>query len=373
MKERILHVITLSQWGGAQQVCYDIILNLNKDKFSVEVACAPGGELVNRLREQGIVVHTIESLKREVYPLNDLRALFALYRLIRKERYDIVHCHSTKAGLLGRIAAWLARTPKIYFTVHGWGFYNVGEYGRLRPILIFLEKLAARLTDKIICVSENDKKQGMKKKIASKDKFVVIHNGINWNQTKKSENLRKEIGAGESDVIFGMVGRLAYQKNPLLFLEAAGWVAQTHKQAKFVLVGNGVFYGDCRKFIDKNHLEKCAFMLGFRKDVPELLSNMDVFVLSSRFEGLPLTIIEAMFAGLPIVATDVGGVSELVHDQENGFLVQPDSAEELAAKMIYLIENPGERISMGKKSERIAKGNFTIDRMVQKYEKLYMQ
>ena len=247
----------------------------------------------------------------------------------------------------------------------------MSEYGRLQPILIFLEKMVARLSDRIIYVSENDKKQGLKKKIASKDTFVVIHNGITWDKPKANGILRKEIGADESDIIFGMVGRLAYPKNPLLFLEAAKQAMKIHEQAKFVLIGNGPFYDDCKKFIRKNHLEKNAFMLGFRKDVPGLLSDMNVFVLSSRFEGLPLTIIEAMFAGLPIIAADVGGIRELVQNGKNGFLIQSNSADELTERMIYLIKNPKERIRMGREGQRIANENFTLDKMIQKYERLY--
>jgi len=354
MSKNVLHIITLSEWGGAQQVCYDIVTNLaDKDEFSVEVACAPGGELVDRLREQGIVVHTIDSLRRAISPLNELKALFTLYRLIRKRRYDIVHCHSTKAGLLGRIAAWLARVPKIYFTVHGWGFYNVGEYGRMQPILVFLEKMAARLTDRIICVSENDRRQGLKRRIASEDKLVVIHNGITWDQPRIHGILREKIGAGESDIIFGMVGRLAYPKNPLLFLEAAAQVVKAHEQAKFVLIGDGPFYDDCREFIKGNSLEGNAFLLGFREDVRRFLSDMDVFVLSSRFEGLPLTIIEAMFAGLPVVATRVGGVPELVEDGITGFLVPPKDPGALAEALQKLIEDPELRRRMLEETEKV--------------------
>lgn len=373
MQIKVLHIITLSTWGGAQQSCYDIVSNLDRNKFDVEVACAPGGELVDRLREQKIAIHQISSLKRNISPINDLKALFILYRLVRSKRYNIVHCHSSKAGFVGRVAAWLARTPKIYFTVHGWDFYNMEEYGRIQYVIIFLEKMVARLTEKLICVSENDKKQGLKKRITTEDKLIVIHNGIDWKPTGVHGILRKEIGANELDVIFGMVARLAYPKKPMLFLEAARQVVQARKQAKFIVIGEGPFYDECKKIIEKNYLEEYAFMLGFRKDVRRLLTDMDAFVLCSQFEGLPITVIEAMFAGLPIITTDVGGIKELVQNERNGFLIQPNRAEDLAERMIYLIDSPDERTRMSKESQKIANKSFTIDRVVYEYEMLYME
>lgn len=373
MKEhfKVLHIITLSEIGGAQQVCHDIVTNLEKARYIVEVACAPGGELVPRLKKHNIVVHTVGFLKREISPLNDLRALFALYRIIRKGRYYIVHCHSTKAGLLGRIAAWLAKIPRIYFTVHGWSFYNVGEYGRIRHLLIFFEKILAKLTDMIICVSVNDKIEGIDKKIAYENKFTVIHNGISSNQVYTKELLRDKIDANESDVILGTVGRLSYQKNPLFFLEIAKQVIKTYKHAKFVLIGDGPLYDDCREFVNINDLGKNVFLLGLRKNAYRFLVDMDVFVLTSRFESLPLTIIEAMFAKLPIIATDVGGIGELVQNERNGFLVSPDNGIELVERMKNLIKDEKKRAKMGKESQKIAIDNYTLDKMIQKYNELY--
>jgi len=372
MHKKILHIITLSNWGGAQQICYNIVTNLNKNKYTIEVACGPGGELINRLRDSGVTVHVISSLQRNISPLNDLKSLLSLYRLIRKNQYDAVHCHSTKAGLLGRLAAWLAKTPRIYFTVHGWGFYNVVEYGHLQWLLILFEKLCALISTKIICISERVKQDGMRKKVASEDKFIVIHNGTaNYIYHGQSKLLRNQIKASDTDVVFGMVARLTYQKNPLLFLNAAAKVVQIYKSAKFVLVGDGPLYKDCENFIRKKQLKNHIFMLGFRRDIPKLLKNLDVFVLSSKFEGFGLSIVEAMFAGLPIIATDVEGINEIVQQGENGFLTKPDSVNSLAEKMIYFIKHPKKRVKMGKKSQKIAVENFSLDKMIKKYERLY--
>lgn len=373
MSVKILHIITLSEWGGAQQVCYDIVTNLDKEKFSVEVACAPGGELINRLEEHGIVVHKIDSLKRDISPVNDLKALFALYRLIRKGSYDIVHCHSTKAGLLGRIAAWLARTPKRFFTVHGWGFYNTEEYGYIQRLLILFEKISGWVSTKVICVSKQVKEDGLKRKIAPEAKFTLIRNGTAWNSSKQEGTLRKEIEVDDKDILFGMVARLSYPKNPLLFLQGAEKVVADNDLAKFVLIGDGPFYKDCEEFVVEKGLRENVYLLGFRKNARQLFPDFDIFVLTSQFEGLPMTIIEAMFAGLPIIATDVGGVNELVEEGRNGLLTEPHNVDQLARKMMYLIENPEKRINMGKESHKTANENFTITKMIQEYEKLYTE
>lgn len=369
---KVLQIITLSEWGGAQQVCYDLATRLHGDEFTMEVACAPGGPLVEKLEKSGIKVHQIKSLKRDFSPIQDLKCLFQIYSLIRRGKYQIVHCHSTKAGVLGRIAAWLARVPRIYFTVHGWGFYNEQEYGWAQRILILAERLCARFSTKIICVSENDLKQGLARKIAPEGKLLVIRNGVMVENHGRTGKLRKEIKASEEEVVFGMVARLCAQKNPLLFLEAARQVLEKNKSCHFVLIGDGPLYEECLEFIAKNSLEGKTHLLGFRGDAGLLYPDFDVFVLSSNFEGLPLTIIEAMFAGLPIVATMVSGVPELVFPERNGFLTLPGNPEDLAQKMLLLAEDAALRKKMGRESREIAESQFMLDRMIEEYKNLYL-
>jgi len=373
-RKKILHIITLSEWGGAQRVCYDIVTNLDKDKFLVEVACKPGGELVKKLNEKKIKVYEISSFRRGISLINDFKTLILLYKLIKKGKYDIVHCHSTKAGFLGRIAAELANVKKVYFTVHGWGFYNVEEYGWAQKLLIFLEKIAAKCSTKIICVSEKVKEDGIERKIAKKDKFLIIKNGIGWKVKGNRQKERQTLRVKENDIVFGMVGRFAYPKHPLMFLRAAKVIRQKFSQVKFVLIGEGPLFQECQNFIKENKLENSISLLGEKipEETRELLLSFDIFVLTSKFEGLPITIIEAMFAGLPIVATNAGGVRELVQEEKNGFLVNPDNLSELIKKMSYLINHPIERKKMGEESLKIAKENFILDKMIRNYEDLYI-
>ena len=369
---KVLQIITLSEWGGAQQICYDLATKLPNDEFTVEVACAPGGVLVEELEKSGIKVQRINSLKRDFSPIQDLKCLFQLYSLIRRGKYQIVHCHSTKAGILGRIAAWLARVPRIYFTVHGWGFYNEQEYGWAQRILILAERLCAHLSTKIICVSENDLKQGLARKIARAGKFTLIRNGVAMENLNRTGSLRREINATDEEVVFGMVARLHYPKDPILYLKAAKMVLESNGGCHFVLIGDGSLYDECLEFVSKSGLESRVHVLGFRKDARFLYSDFDVFVLSSLFEGLPLTVIEAMFAGLPVVASNVGGIPELVSDGRNGFLTIPGNPEDLAQKMLLLVEDTTLRKRMGQESRKIAESLFTLDRMIEEYSNLYL-
>lgn len=375
LQVKVLHIITLSEWGGAQQVCYDIVSNLDNNKFSVEVACAPGGELVDRLREKGITIHPIVSLKRNIFPSKDLKALFMLYRLIKKGRYSIVHCHSSKAGLVGRLAAWLARTPNICFTVHGWGFYNQEEYGWLQRLMIFLERIAAKCSTKIICVSESVKRDAVASGIAEEEKFLVVRNGIDWNVNGDRDEIRKNLGFNDGTIVFGMVGRLAYPKNPLMFLQAATEIRHRRPEVRFVLVGRGPLFKDCADFIAENGLSDSILLLGERspEETRQFISSFDVLVLTSKFEGLPLTIIEGMFAGLPIIASNVGGIPELVTDGTNGFLIDSDKLTQLTGKMELLTRNSDLRYSMGICNQEIARENFCLDKMIKSYNEIYDQ
>lgn len=372
-KVKILQIITLSEWGGAQRVVYDLVTNLPKDKFLVEVATAKGGLLVQKLREQGIKVYEVAFLQREINLLKDFKVLFALYKLIKKGKYDIVHCHSTKAGFLGRMAAKLSRVKKIYFTAHSWAFYNTKEYKKKKKLFILLQKITSPITTKIICVSDKVKIDGIKNKIAKKDKLQVIKNGTDIALQDTKEIIRNSLNISSNKKIIIMISRLAYPKDPLLFLRTALIVKSKFKEAKFMLIGGGVLMKQCKEFIKQHSLEQTVAIFG--DETPEgtrkLLKLSDIFVLCSHFEGLPITIIEAMASCLPVIASNVGGVRELVEDNKTGFLLHQQSPAELAKKIIYLLKNKNEAQKFGKLGKTKAEKEFSVSTMVKQYQNLY--
>lgn len=375
---KVLLVVTLSEMGGAQKVVYHLAAGLDARLFDVTVACAPGGELVSWLRQlpRKIRVVEIPELKRNIAPFSDLIAFFSLYKLIRQERFDVVHCHSSKAGILGRLAAWLAGVPKVFFTVHGWG---INEYQRwpVRLFYTWAERLAGAVSTKVICVSESDLLKGQNLELVAKDKLSVIYNGLP--EPKKQKGiLRGELNIKKEDIIIGTVARLATQKDPLFLLRVAERMINhssngiTEGKLYFVIIGDGPLRAQCEAFINGKGFNERVFLLGAREEAVQLIRDFDMFVLFSRWEGLPLTIIEAMQVGCPVVANAVGGVGELVLDQKTGYLINGLDVNEAEKALWDLVIDRDKRLSMGEAGRQRAVQLFDMREMVEKYRELYL-
>ena len=414
---KILLVVTLSEMGGAQKVVYHIAAGLEPGLFDVTVACAPGGELVRWLRELAeagesawsgetgpsprpfpLRVVEIPELKREIAPVRDMLALWRLYRLIRRERFDVVHCHSSKAGLLGRLAAWLAGVTQVYFTAHGWG---INEYqSRLfRFFFTLAERLAGAVSTRVVCVSLYDYNKALALKLARPGKLAVIYNGIpgpgeaNASTAAvgsehpassgvkvgaavpaiKMGKLKKELGLAGSDRLAVTVMRLAPPKEPMLFLKVARRLVQPLPGLFFAIIGDGPLRAGCEAYIRENGLAGRVFMTGSREDAAELLGGCDMFMHFSRWEGLPLTIIEAMQAGVPVVANRTGGVCELVADGETGFLIDDLDAREAGRACEALFASGELRRRCGEAGRLRARRLFSLEEMQRKYRDLYLE
>lgn len=375
---KVLHVITLSEMGGAQKVVYHLAAGLPQDRFEVAVACAPGGELVSWLKDLpgGIQVFEIPELKRNISPANDLKAFWKLFVLMKAGRFDIVHCHSSKAGFLGRIASKMAGAPKIYFTAHGWGI-NDYQSRPARFIYTWAERLAGSAGTGIVCVSESDLMKGRSLRLAAPGKLRVIYNGLpqpGWREGV----LRRELKIGKEDILVGTVARLAPQKDPLFFLEVARRMLAAGNdnvpgggRIYFVLMGDGPLKPVCEDFISNKGLEGRVFLPGARENAPELMRDLDIFALFSRWEGLPLTIIEAMLAARPVVARATGGIGELVEHNKTGLLIDELDAGKAAQELWKLVCARDRRISMGAAGREKAVKLFSLQEMVKNYVDLY--
>lgn len=365
-KAKVLLLVTLSEWGGAQHIVYLLAKHLS-DEYDITVACAPGGALIEKLRNESVCVVEIPQLTRLPSPWCDLRALFRLYLWMRRERFDLVHTHSTKAGLLGRLAAKLAGVPAVLFTAHGWAFTE-GRAQWKRWFLAQVERMMARLTTRIICVSEHDRDLALQFRVAPPEKLVVVRNGIDpmpFLQASGPGVQREPKLEVEPVLIF--LGRLAPPKDLLTLLKAFERIPV----GRLVLVGEGPLCSQVEQSVERTGLNDRVAMLGARIDIPELLVASDLFVLPSRWEGLPLTIIEAMMAGLPVVASHVGGVAELVEDGVTGFLVPSEAPAALAEALRKLLEDSELRKRMGKAGREKALQDFTLDRMLAETKKAY--
>lgn len=365
-KPKILLLVTLSEWGGAQQVVHSLARGLS-ERFDITVACASGGELVAKLKRAGINVVAIPALRRNPNPL-DLLAFIKIYALLHHEKFDIVHIHSTKAGLLGRLAARLARVPAVLFTAHGWAFTE-GRSLWKRHLLALMECFAARFCTRIICVSEHDRQLALKFKVARHATLAVIHNGVDPRPFLQADGtkIRRQLDL-EGVAVLTFVGRLAPPKDPFTLLKACTFL---DGDFKVLLVGEGPLRTAAARLARQNGLSDKVILTGARHDVPDILAASDAFVLPSRWEGLPLTVIEAMMAGLPVVASRVGGVSELVDEGVTGFLVPPSDPKALARALKTLLEDESLRRRMGQAGRAKALEHFTLELMLRRTQTLY--
>lgn len=347
----VLVIITRAEAGGAQVHVRDLVLGL-ADRFSITVAVGDDGFLVEALRAGGVDVRVVPALQREIAPKADRAALADLRALIRSVRPALVHTHSSKAGILGRLAARLEGVPALH-TAHAWSFSD-GIDWRRKAMTVPVEALVGRVTDRFVVVSEADREVGTRWRVARPAQVRVVHNGVS------DTPLRAEPGATGPPRLT-MVARLAAPKQPVLLLEA---FAAVGGDAHLDLVGDGPDRATVEAAVARLGLSQRVTLLGNRRDVPDLLARSQVFALISRQEGFPLAILEAMRAGLPVIASDVGGVSEAVSDGVTGLLVPRDDRGALTAALQRLLGCPVTRREMGRAGRAAFEARFTLSRML---------
>ncbi|MGH7411768.1 MAG: glycosyltransferase family 4 protein [Candidatus Methylomirabilis sp.] len=376
-KVKVLHVITRLILGGAQQNTMITASGLDPQHFDVTLVSGPQtgpeGTIFDEVQRRGVRVRILKELVREINPLKDLQALARLYWLIRIEGFDIVHTHSSKAGILGRLAAWLAHVPVVVHTVHGWGFHDQ-MWAPQRWLFVRLERWAALISDKLIVVSNVTKAKGLQEKIGTPEQFVTIYSGIEPKEFTcpafDPEKKRRELGIPSGVPVIGTIGRLSPQKAPGDLLAAARKVVDAIPEARFVIVGDGPLRRQVEQSIRAMGFGESIVLTGIREDVTELMTLFDIFVLASRWEGLPRVIPQAMAAGKPVVCTNVDGNSEAVTDGVNGFVVPPRDPEALCNAILTLLRNPSLIKTMGQEGRKGA-AIFCASVMVEAIEVLY--
>ncbi|PIQ86980.1 MAG: hypothetical protein COV73_03975, partial [Candidatus Omnitrophica bacterium CG11_big_fil_rev_8_21_14_0_20_43_6] len=283
-KINLLFVITKLALGGAQKQLLSLINSLGKNKYNVFLLTAQAGWLIPEVSSSdGVFLKKSKFLERQINPIKDVLALIEIYCFIKKYKIQIVHTHSSKAGILGRVAAKLAKTPVIIHTVHGWSF-NDYQPAIINCFYVFLEKLCAAFTSKIIVVSRFDQDKGLAKSIGKKDQYLLIRYGLDVQSFKypgKRDEIRKLLGISATDLAVGMVACFKPQKAPLDFIELAARTRKNFPGAKFVLVGDGELRKQVELRIKQLNLEGQVILTGWQHDIPLILSGLDVFVLTS--------------------------------------------------------------------------------------------
>lgn len=373
-KTNLLFVITKLELGGAQKQLLSLISNLDRERFNLFLFTAREGFLLpEALSIQGLSVHTSRFLERPVSPIKDIISIFEICRFIKKNGIEAVHTHSSKAGILGRWAARLSGVKSIIHTVHGWSFHDY-QSPLFRKFYIWLERLAAKFTDLIIVVSERDKERGLANNIAGAQAYRLVRYGIDKNRLEiKDGFIRQELGLRDDDVVVGSIACLKPQKSPEDFVKLAASINKSFPQVKFLLVGDGKLRSKIEALISQHHLERNIVLTGWRKDIPRLLSAMDIFVLTSLWEGLPISVLEAMASSLPVVATDTGGVREVISEGSNGYMVARRDISQMENRVVGLLKNEELRRRMGARGRISIGDDFSVKAMSEKIRDLYQE
>lgn len=357
-RPRILQVVTKADLGGAQVHVLDLLRGF-KDEFEMVLATGEEGYCTDQARSLGIECHVLPSLVQRIDPISDLKALAQSVGLLRAIRPDLVHSHTTKAGLIGRFAARLVNVPAV-FTAHTWCF-SEGTSLAWRALGRPAETFAALCSKKIITVSEANRTAAVNKKIARADKFVTVHNG------GADTPHRARPGSGNPPRIV-MVARFAAQKNQTLLVET---VAKLKSPAILTLIGDGPLRQQAEQAAAACPAHIKVEFLGQRQDIPELLAQADLFVLSTNWEGFPISILEAMRAGLPVISTDVNGVREAVDDGVTGLLVSPRDGDGLLKALEKVAFDPAMLERMGIRGRARFEEFFSLDAMLGKTVSVY--
>ncbi len=376
-RHRIAHVITRLDLGGAQQNTLFCAAHHDRSRFDVALIAGAGGILdADARRIPDADVHIVPWLRHPVRPVSDLRALLRLRRLFRSCRIDLVHTHSSKAGILGRLAARLAGVPVAVHTVHGWSF-NATQAAPVREVYVQLERIAARSTQRLIVVAAGDRAKGLAHGIGRPEQYVVVRSGIDVSEFERPSVPRNEartrLGFAPEQVVVGTVACLKPQKAPLDFLRAAALAHARDPRLRFLVAGDGELRPAMESLVRDLGLSDVVRLLGWRRDVPDLLHAMDVFLLTSRFEGLPRSVLQAMAAGIPVVATAVDGTPEIVHDGETGLLVPPGRPDLAAQRVLELVADPALRARCVSGARAVLTREFDIRQMVRNLDRLYLE
>lgn len=378
-KIKIIHIQLFPLMSGVQKVSFDEISLLDENLFERIVVCKCDGEFTEQLRKLGVRIHLIPELKREISLVSDFLAYFQLRAFLKRESPDIVHTHSSKTGILGRFAAHAANVKAIIHTVHGYSF--PGEQRLLfRFIFMLLERMAAIVSHKIIVLNSADAEISNKVLRIPRDKLALVPNGVDVTAyspptSKLRILLREKIFEISSNqhLIVGMVGRLSEQKNPHCFLQAALSVAERHSNVSFVMIGDGELRPVLQPIIQNSRHRERISILGWRRDITDILQSIDIMVLPSRWEGMPLAILESMSIGVPVIASNISGNNHLIRDGIDGTLFPSGDAYCLAQSLDELIDNPAKRASYALKARKKILSSYSLASRIQNVLVIYYQ
>ncbi len=374
----VLHPITRLIVGGAQENTMYTAAILDKQRFAVEILSGPQtgseGSLIEEVQRRGVPLTILPEMLRQISPRNDLMALWKMYRLMKTRHFTIVHTHSSKAGILGRLAAKMAGVPVIVHTVHGWSFHDYMP-AKVRLTYVLLERLTAAFSQALIAVAQKDIDKGLRYKIGRAEQYRLIRSAIPLEEFNPAlynrAAVRAELGLPQDAPVLGNVGRFSEQKNPLDWVRVAGRVGRADTSTRFLLVGDGPLRSEVEAALRQEGIFERTLLTGLRRDVPRMLAAMDVFLLTSLWEGLPRVLPQAMAMGIPVAAYQADGTIEAIAEGQSGFLCPPGDLDGMAGQCLSLLQNAEMRLAMGKAGRAFAQKEFDVKNMVTEIARLY--
>jgi glycosyltransferase involved in cell wall biosynthesis len=399
MQKKVLFVITKAVWGGAQRYVYDLATHLPPDKFNVSVAVGGEGTLIEKLKSQNIKVVPLPNMQRNNKFLDVLFApanivvLWRMIQLLREEKPEIIHLNSSKIGGIGIISAFVAKmttfnfrtfktnyNPKTIFTVHGWAF-NEDRNSIVSTFIYSFQWITAMLTHRMVIISNHDFRQAVQMPFLKKEKFVLIRNGVpstalSYLPKREARSALKKIDNSiqtGNTLLIGTVAELTKNKGLNYLVDSINLIKKQlpNEKLQCIVIGAGSEKIKLQTHITELGLENKVIVAGFISNAAHYLKAFDIFTLPSLKEGLPYTILESMHAGLPVVATPVGGVSDLVEKESNGLLVSSKNAEALCTAFKKLITDKTLRQAYSKESLKKSKAKFSFETMLKRTIALY--
>lgn len=377
-KIKVAHVITRLDRGGAPDLVRLLIQGLGDQGFDNYLFYGPTREpslkTLRLLEALGSKAQVVSHLGREIHFFKDLRAFVALVRIFHRERFHVVHLHTAKAGVLGRLAAWLTRTPLIIYSPHGHDFYGYfGKWGSL--CVVCAERFAALFCHKIHALTQLEKKDLIDFRITAARKIEVIYSGVELETLKPSSRSITELKALTSlpgkSLRVGMVGRLEPVKGAGLFIEMASEVSKRRSDVSFCIAGDGSLRSSLEERMKTLKLEKDLSFLGWLEDPEVFMMTLDLLVMPSLNEAVGRSALEAQALGVPVVATRVGGVPEIVKDEVTGILIDPGSPQSLRDAVLRLLNDETLRKNMGQAARAWIDERFSDKAMCECFARLY--
>lgn len=363
--------------GGVAAYIRMLVQNLDREKFKVTVACLSenGPEFAAELKaEFGVTTFSLAMNRYKVNPLTDARVLFQLGAHLRREKYDLIHAHASKAGFLMRIAAIGTGIPVIY-SPHNFAFHE-GSKPIVARVVALLEAFVARFTAKIITVAVHERDLALKYGVGTPDLYEVIPTGIDpalYRQEVDVPAVKASLNIPSSARVVGAVGRLAVPKLPDDFVRIAAILHASHPDLHFVWVGSGPLEAGARDLARQLKVENLVHWLGHRTDVNKLYRIFDCFVLLSRWEGNPLVVLEAFAAGVPVIASDNLGTHELIESGKHGMLVPIGDIKVSASTIANMLDQPAWASKMTSQASEQLERTFSLTEMMQKIENIYLK